>query len=55
MQYSFQVKADSELEQAQRVTTEKKHAVHDELIRKSAIKEASKFQVVPNQWTGLLN
>ena len=33
------MKAEAELEQAQRITEEKKHAVHDELLRKSAIKE----------------
>ena len=34
-----QVKAAEELEQAQRVTTEKKHAVHDELVRKAKAQE----------------
>ena len=37
----LQVKMDTELEQAQRITEQKKQAVHDELIRKSAGKEVS--------------
>ena len=34
-----QVKEAEELEQAQRVTQEKKHAVHDELVRKAKAQE----------------
>ena len=35
----LQVKAEAELEQAQRVTQEKKVAVHEELLRKATAKE----------------
>ena len=35
----LQVKKEVELEQAQRVTTERKVAVHDELLRKAAVKQ----------------
>ena len=35
------MKAETELEQAQRITEDKKQLVHDELIRKKAIKEVS--------------
>ena len=34
-----QVKEAEELERAQRITEDKKHAVHDELIRKAIAKE----------------
>ena len=35
------MKAEADKEQMQRITEEKKAAVHDELIRKSAMKEVS--------------
>ena len=35
----MQVKEAQALEQAQRVTQEKKHAVHDELVRKAKAQE----------------
>lgn len=38
------MKAEAELEQAQRVTEDKKHKVHDELIRKSAMKEVTETE-----------
>lgn len=34
-----QVKAAEELERGQRITQEKKHAVHDELVRKAMAQE----------------
>ena len=37
----LQVKEEAELEQAQRVTHDKKHAVHDELLRKAAAQEVN--------------
>ena len=36
---AVQVKEAEELEQAQRVTQEKKYAVHDELVRKAKAQE----------------
>lgn len=35
----LQVKAAEELERGQRITEEKKHAVHDELVRKAKAQE----------------
>ena len=35
-----QVKTEAEIEQAQRVTQDKKHAVHEELLHKAAVKQA---------------
>lgn len=37
--WCVQVKAAEELERGQRITQEKKHAVHDELVRKAKAQE----------------
>ena len=42
-----QVKQAAELEQAQRVTTEKKVDVHEELLRKAVVKEVRKLKIIP--------
>ena len=41
-----QVKEAQELEQAQRVTQDKKYAVHDELIRKAMAQEVMQTNII---------